>query len=294
MKIQKTIFVNLLLLFTVSSFAQEFVVKKLTKSDLSLSQDVILKRALVSVDEKKAYKTFEVEVSENGLYYMNSWLMGGEKDSIGSGKFVDYEVSVNGSLQKSKTKPLKSNWHNSPYNNNDKEKKAIKLKKGINQIHFSCDLPDIPQIEFIKLSLKKEKSEIQGTEYKEFVEKAKKSTPALDKKALNNKLKSYEFETPLADYYHSIDLDFKYTWYKSVYHKAGETLKVRVWSDVAVMIDVFNQTYPESYSWSKYGEDDDEAKLTITIPVTGFYYVKVRTWRQNITETASIDLNNTY
>ncbi len=85
--------------------------------------------------------------------------MGCELGNFGSGKFLEYDLTVNNEKQEDKLTPEKNNWHNVAFKDGvSKEKKSIKLKMGLNQIIFSCDAPGIPEIEFIRLSKDIDKS----------------------------------------------------------------------------------------------------------------------------------------
>lgn len=291
------------LLITFSGISQEIIEKNYFDSNKKIGKDVLIKKSTVKVEGSKTYKIFEIESPDNGNYYMNAWIMGGEYDSIGSGKFLEYDLSVNNEKQNEKFKPEKNNWHNTAFKDGKlKEKKTVKLKKGQNQIVFSCDAPEIPEIEFIRLSKDKTESDISEENYTTFIDDLKqnarkekekeKDTIKID--TLGMKLKSAVLSNPAGNYYHHVDVNFKYTWYKTVYHNSGEELTVRVWSDLPVVIEVFSSSNPETYSWSKLGYDDDEAILYVTIPSSGTYYVRVRAYYQESYHTANIRLNGTY
>lgn len=149
--------------FGFSCFAQELIEKSFFDSNKELGSDVIIKKSTIKVEGTKSFKIFEIEAPDNGYYYMNAWVSGAELEKFGSGKFVEYDLVVNDEKQIDKFKPAKSNWQNASYIDfKTKEKKTVKLNKGLNQIIFSCMAPIIPDVDFINLSQDKAKSEISA------------------------------------------------------------------------------------------------------------------------------------
>jgi hypothetical protein len=273
----------------INSFAQD-IEKKYHDSEYNLEQDVIIKRSVIKKNNNKIFKIFEIESPYNGNYYLNVWTMGGELDSIGSGRYVEYDLIVNNGKKKDKLKPLKNNWHNITYiEKTSKKEKQIKLKKGINRIEFSCEAPEIPEIEFIRLSKNIKKSRISSRNYDDFIKSIKKSVIITKKSnkniAINNSVsnqKNLYLPNPEGDYMHHIEIDYNYTWYKLLWINAGEQISTRVWSDEPVVIEIFSNQNPELYSWSKYGADDDEAQYTVlSTPFSDYYYVRVRQAQSN-------------
>ena len=54
---------------------------------------------------------------------MNVWMMGGEIDSFGSGKFIEYSLLVNNEKLEDKLNSDKINWHNAAYKSKKTKKK---------------------------------------------------------------------------------------------------------------------------------------------------------------------------
>lgn len=165
----------LILFFTTTAKSQDFLEKQFCDSDKKLGGDVEIIKSIITIEGSKCHKIFEIESPDYGNYYLNAWIMGAELVNFGSGIFIEYDLTVNNEKLPQKMKPRKSNWHNASYVDEvSKEKKTVILIIGLNQIIFTCDLPQIPEIEFIRLSKDKDKSEISEVAYNEFIDDLKK------------------------------------------------------------------------------------------------------------------------
>jgi len=220
----------LALVITFSAISQDIIEKNYFDSNEKLGGDIIIKKSTIMVEGTKTYKIFEIESPDNGNYYLNLWMMGCELENFGSGKFLEYELTINNEKQEDNLKPAKSNWHNAPFcNSKSKEKKLVKIKKGLNQIIFSCDAPESPNIEFLRLSKAKARSEISGATYNQFFsqienkEQERIKNPVIKKDSLTTKLKSgVILPNPEGNYYHHIGISFRYTFYNAFSFNSGQ------------------------------------------------------------------------
>ena len=195
---KKYITTVILALFVVlNAISQEIIEKNFFNTQKELGGDVTVLKSIIKVEGSKSYKIFEIESPDNGSYYLNTWMMGGELENFGSGKFLEYDLTVNTEEQSEKFIPLKSNWHNAPFSDSkSKEKKLVQLKKGLNQIIFSCDVPETPEIEFVRLSKDKSKAEISEKNYIQFIDNIKSEiqerikNPIIKKDSLTTDLRS--------------------------------------------------------------------------------------------------------
>lgn len=291
-------------LITFSGISQEIFEKNYFDSEKKLGGDITLKSSVVKVEGSKTYKIFEFESPDNGNYYLNVWLVGGELESFGSGKFTEYELSVNNEKQTEKLKSEKNNWHNVGYKDGkSKEKKSVKLKEGLNQIIFSCDAPEIPEIEFIRLSKDKNKSEISEDSYNQFVAEIKNEVqdriknPKPKKDSLAFLLKSgVVLSNPSGNYYNHIGVTFRYTTYKTYSFSSGQQVffSTHASDGYEHVLEVFSSSNPEAYSWVNKSNSSGLASLNISIPITGTYYVRVRAWRQETQGLVDLNVNGQY
>ncbi len=298
--------------FLVSFFApflsyfgisQEIIEKNYFDSNKDLGAEVILKNSTIKVIGTKVYKIFELESAENGEYYLNAWMIGTELNDFGSGKFLEYDLTVNNKDEQEKFKPAKHNWHNVSYKiDNSKEKKQIQLNKGLNQIAFSCEAPIIPQVDFIKLSKTEEKSEISENKYNIFIDEIK--TQVQDRiknpKAQNDTSiilkRSVVLPNPAGNYYHHVGISFRYTFYYAFYFNPGQQVffTTHASDGYAHVIEVFSSSRPETYTWVALSNSSGMASLNITIPNSDAYFVRVRAYHQETQGLVDLNVNGQY
>ncbi len=136
MNIKSTLLTGILTLFIIfSGISQELDKKNYSDSDKKLGGDITLKSSEIKIEGSKCYKIFEFDSPDNGNYYLNVWLMGGELGSFGSGEFTEYELTVNNDKQDANLKPDKNNWHNVGYKD-DKRKEIGKIEGGAKSDYF--------------------------------------------------------------------------------------------------------------------------------------------------------------
>lgn len=281
-----------------SCFAQEVIEKNYFDSNSKLGSDVIIKKSTVKVEGAKSYKIFEIESPADGNYYMNAWASGAELEKFGSGKFIEYELTVNKEKNAENFKPSNNNWHNAAYSDpKTKEKKTVKLIKGLNQIVFSCNAPAIPDIDFISLSQDKEKSEIPDTKYAQFVKQTEQEMMGRIAKPINipdslNKLKNGTvLNNPSGNYDHYIEATFKYTYYTYASFTAGQQVFIATnATNFQHVLEMFNYSDPQSYSWITIS-NNSLASINVTIPSTGLYMIKIRSWIQSQQGLVNLNVN---
>jgi hypothetical protein len=297
MKAKCSILICFLFLFIkYSCNSQETIEKVLLNSKSFSGGDVLLKKSIIKSDGSKSYKMFEVESPSDGDYYLNMWLMGYELENFGSGKFQEYDLTINNDKLDDKIKPEKQSWHNLAFKGITKEKATVRLKEGLNQITFSCNAPAMPEIEFIRLSKDKTISEITDTNYNTFVDDIRnemqerikypiieRDSSATISKAETNLTKgtSALLDNPDGNYYYHLDATYKYTFYTPLYFSAGLQIFFTTQSNSFLhVLEVFSQNYTETYSWVATSNPSGVATININIPVSDFYIIRIRSWNQ--------------
>ena len=294
----------LALFFTINSFSQEIVEKKFFSKENKFGGEVILKNAILNVDGSKTYKIFEFDVPYDGLYFLNTWIMGIELNDFGSGKLLSYELYINGGKQPYIIKPEKSNWHNlSLKDNKTGEKITVKLNKGLNRIAFSCDAPNIPELDFIRLSRDSNKSEISEKSYNQFIDDIKVDLqkgvryPEPEGDTSSIEFRSGQvLDNPAGNYYHKVNVNFRYTTYKQFYFSAGQQVFFTTYAPSGYyhVMEVFNRSNPENYSWVDLSNSSGLASLNINIPSTGYYYIRIRSYYQETQGLVNLNVNGQY
>ena len=239
---------------------------------------------------------FNVEVAAKATFYMNTWMVCAELDSIGSGRFVDYKVSINGCPMPLPLKPQQRGWHKALYVNGQTPIPIV-LQKGENKIQISSPSPIVPEVEKIFLTQKQQtsKASIAPTEYDAFIngikEKLKKKENMARNIAFPSNLTNDEepgiiLPNPKSNYFHHLDVPLKYTVYKHFYLTKGDVVSFVSWFsdydiDFDFIMDVYSMTNPMTYSWSITSNDVGDAIMyNFTIPYTDRYIVRVRSCNQ--------------
>lgn len=250
-----------------------------------LGGDVTIKNSFLTYSNGIVTKIFEVESPYSGDFYFVAWL---STVQLPIGEIMKYAISVN-NKPISDILPKKNDWHCAGIGND----KTVKLLEGINTIAFSCPAPETPQVEFVRLVRDINKAIISSSNYDAYNEKIAidmqnyKSAP-IDTTTLN--LKS----APLAEYQVKEDVYSYYAYYATYYFTSGQVANISTTtSGYEHVIELFSSSNPASYSWSTYG--NTTGSLSVNIPATGYYYFRLRNWRNSggATGIATININGT-
>lgn len=294
---KKLLFILLVFAFNVN-FAQKIDSKHFSETTNVDGNESIIKSSTVIIAEGKAVRVFEIESAEEGNYYLGAWMTGAKNKG---GKLSEYDLKINDKGSEIKFATEKDEWHAATFKNKSKGTQTLKLNKGKNSISFSCDLPAIPEIEFLKLSKDASKVLIPDNEYKEYVNNIKKELSV--KKfnqveitdTLSDKLKSTILSNPNGDYYHVIGVPFRYTTYKTFYFNSGQQVyfSTHASSGYTHVLEVFSYDHPDAYTWVSLSSGG-LASVNVNIPATGNYFVRVRAWQQGTQGLVDLNVNGQY
>lgn len=287
---RKIIFLTCLV-FIVNSFLNAQQLDVITKRTFTktLSGDCTILCSKLKIEGEKSIKTFEVEITSGGEYYLSVWLMNTSIiEKCGILFYIDNNSSPEGLII-----PKGEQWQCAKLINNSGNLKKIKLSLGKHLLIFSSTLPEVPPIEFIRLTKSESDIELSNQEWNNFFEGAKKNNFKIEKKYIVNKVN----ENPMYDYDHQRNTYFTYTYFADFYFNSGtvvfETKKNDPYSSDPVM-HLFNIQNPDNGSW---GDDDSgegyQSKITAYIQVPGYYRLLVRSYGSNQTQTTDLYLNNT-
>jgi hypothetical protein len=189
--------------------------------------------------------------------------------------YPEYKVVVNDVLTDFSFKPQVDGWHSLALTNAKKSAATVKLRKGKNTVSVIGKGPEVPSVEFIKLSSSFTKTGISDSNYKKFIE-------SIESKALN---KEYNIESQqvnssrgtngeIYDYY--LNLPYNYTQWWALNFAPGQNVSISAGSSsFPCVIELFHISNPESYSWSAKSTTGT-SNLTATIPVSGYYILLIR------------------
>ena len=145
------------LLFSALSFSQSFVEKEFHEMLPDLGGDVIIKKIQYDIVGEKAFSSFYIDVPEPGNYYLYLWLC---PTRLADGTFSVYDVLVN-DTPVGRIKPTVSDWQSISLDTG----KKICLSEGASRISIVGEIPDIPNVEFVRLSTDAGKAEMLMREH---------------------------------------------------------------------------------------------------------------------------------
>jgi len=120
------------LLVSFSGFAQSME-KLYYEHTPDIGGDAVIKSSNVKVADDEISKTFVVETSEFGAYYLDAWIMAPSTEE----GYVEYKVAVNGVLSGLTFKPTTDDWHSLAMTDAKKSVASVNLKKGIYIVQIS-------------------------------------------------------------------------------------------------------------------------------------------------------------
>jgi hypothetical protein len=258
---------------TLSQDNEIFNVKIFQDSDKRFGSCNIIK-SYNNVIADFAYQTFKIHVNETGEYFLNAWALGAfTKDGV-----LQYEVYIDDSKSPvGKLNMKKANWQTAGLESG----KSIYLTSGDHTISFKCPIPNVPMVEFIRISKTEQDAHISSKEYDDYVEVLKAEiAPQVEKSSMSDSTVVSLFkrlDNPLGNYEHRIDQKFAYSYYHYFYFYAGapvtfETKRSDPYASDPVM-QLFHYTDPiNKGSWT----DDDggvgrQSKISVTIQHTGYH-----------------------
>lgn len=275
--------------------------------------DVEIKTSAKSVFENRnsSETSFVVTTPEDGLYDAYFWVMG----SIDcNGDPIPYNVYIN-DIQIGKLQPIVADWQIAKLN----REQPIYLKAGDNTVVVEGTLPDIPEVEFVNFTKVGALSSISDDKYNSYKLRINKMSNIENKLCYKGAhyasqyadpqtftidtitsgsilLPSTQEEDPLYDYFFDLDEEISYTFYKTVFFSSGSQIYVSTNTDMNFkhVLEIFSVNSPQSYSWSSLSDSNNEAYLSVSIPVSGLYYVRVRSYINRSHGTCNVNINDQY
>lgn len=151
----------MLLIFNVSySQSQRIVETRYFSNNKELGGDILIKKSIKQVVGTENVTTFEITAPSAGNYHLSTWVLPTLRND---GSYTVYGVSVNGTLIPEKITPQSGGWQSI------KLSKTVSLKAGLNTISFSAPMPEVAEIEFIRLSTAASKAAISSSKYKDYI-----------------------------------------------------------------------------------------------------------------------------
>ncbi|MDR0506118.1 MAG: T9SS type A sorting domain-containing protein [Dysgonamonadaceae bacterium] len=289
MKSQRTFFMCLFIvsLLWTPLFSQEKVTEtQYFKNNPDLGGDVVINMSTKEVKGDKSFTTFEIEAKAGGSYALCLWV---SPVMYPDGNYSTYDVLVNGTKTSEQIKFTKGNWQTVTVS------EKVNLQKGINIISFSTGKEEIPAIEFIRLSTDADKAKISSKKYDDYLAMAienslnpeNKGTQTGDTLKSSSQLRADNAK----NYLYLGTSSFSYSYYRIHSFTANQVVSVNAYTPASdeLIIEIFSSSNPETYSWAT--PIHTNPSISVTIPVSGTYYVRVRPYRNYNSTVATVITN---
>ena len=282
-----------------------FIIQLSFAKDVVEVSDLIFEKPKIIVDGESNCLEFNVEIENEGDYYISFWLSSAEMGTIRSENFVSYNLLVNGNLFNDRIIVEESGWHECFFRKEEsKEPIKIHLNEGANTIIIEAKNPIIPEVSSVILNntFKKGISNI-SMNYESFINKIWDNISLSTRKSSFNRSVSNTINNigtilpnPCGNYYHHMDVDIKYTTVKWYRLEAGDSVSFASYcvdedSSFEYVMDVYYLDDPEACSWSVKSNDVGDALLNVVIPFKGFYMVSFRPTSNGCDGFVNININ---
>mgnify|MGYP005980549857 CR=1 FL=1 len=249
-----------------------------------------------SANEKSGEIVFDATVSSTGEYALSMWQCAA---STLNGILQSYSVVVNGVTSNLVATPTESGWCELAF------PEPIMLKKGLNKIAVKVDLPHIPNIEFIELHKPSDRMKSrmsQSSSYRDYISAISQnanstryranSETTIGKDTIGLSIGNYEPYVPYDFQYRRVPW-FGYTFYTNAYFRQGQVIACASEgvNGIQHFLEVFDSGLPDKNSWCALSKDG-KAQLVVTIPRSGTYIIKVRTYKNGTTGLCNLTVNN--
>lgn len=297
------------------TFAQKIVETQYFKNNPDLGGDIVINSSTKEAIGDKTYIKFEINASQTGSYNFNAWLMA---TKLSDGSYSSYDVLVNGSNIEGRIVPTRGDWQSIGLT-----KGKVILHAGINTVSIVGIAPEIPEIEFIRLSTSN--AEISSEEYDNYINQLKEENIQDSNKTgismsssnplgptdpgpvgpiyppfLRDSLFAFtqvpKYRTATFNFGYHLNVKVQYTYYRTISFTAGQEIFISTTgvNNFGHYLELFSSFEPENYSWAAESNTNCMATLNVTIPKTGTYYVRVRSNKNGKAGLCNLSINGQY
>ena len=287
------------LVLTGTINAQKIEERNFYKNNSGLGGDITIESSVNEIIDNESHTYFNIESTSEGDYFINFWLMPAKhKDNT----YSTYKVLVNGVFA-GDIVPKKGNWQAIGLSN----KRIVKLNRGSNTISIVAQMPEVPAVEFVRLSKTMSRASISSEEedYNNYIERAKASAgrssnsgaKATTMSLYGDTLNSVSLRSSGTSSWYGAPI--AYTFWTRVMFYRGQEIFITSASKDEHFIEFFNANMPQFLSWvhrSEYAINGRNyvATVRVVIPEDGYYYVRTRTYKNCLSSVADVNINGAY
>jgi hypothetical protein len=284
-------------------FSLDFREPQYLDENVELGGDAKIIERFETILENKYMTSFKIEVEESGEYSIYFWILPSKN---ARGILSTYLIRVNDNEIQESINTIKNDWHFATLKNNRK----VLLKKGTNVISIHGTTSNYPNVEHIKLFKNLPKSALDGSAYEKFKSDIITNLKLSSKdsqltftniddttnicRSQNYITRSGTSEDPLYNYEFYLNMTSYYTFYTKVNFQRGQEVNITTTGidNFSHIIELFHSLNPENYSWSQFSSGNGSSNINLTIPQTGSYYVRVRSYNNARIGLCNLNINN--
>lgn len=274
-------------------------------SNYDIGGDAKINALYNEVKGNSSYTNFEIDVPTTNSYFLNFWLCPAR---LSSNEYAVYNVLIDG-LKIGCITPRKGDWQSISIDDNT----SVVIQKGSHVLSITGVIPDIPSVEFVKLSAQRATSTISVNAYQKYKKDLVERSSNMSEKngmaltAYSDSLSGIPKESPARSYWFpqddppydspfSLNKTTYYTFYKTFYFQQGQTINVSTTKidNFSHVIEVFSSQSPQSYTWKRKTLSDNTTSLSINIPYSDYYIIRIRSLINETSGLCNLNINNTY
>lgn len=260
--------------------------------------DVTVSSWRVDREESMCKTEFSVISEQAGTYAIQFWVM---PRYTASDEFECYDVNVNGSLLKDYIAPQRSGWHYATLS----EGQTVCLQAGVNTVSVISRSGLAPRVSHIELSradvAKKGINRAQVPSlYDAYIEKLSGAaatqvysvTDSLDMPIRMARIEATD--SAKYNFWHRRNVKYAYTYYEPRYYKAGQIMSVETEgiNGFSHIFECFRADAPNKFSYSMLSGSNNSIHEELTIPVSGWYYIRLRSFVNGTAGLCAIKIDN--
>ncbi|MBQ8593696.1 MAG: hypothetical protein IJ467_05310 [Bacteroidaceae bacterium] len=185
-----------------------------------------------TTSESESYMTFHVEVPSDGDYYMSFWLLPAK---YANGEYSSYRVLVN-DTEVGNVVTSKGNWQNAGLVGNN----SVSLQKGENTISIAVSLPEIAEVQSVRLSRQKADVVMDSQMYDNYLRKAQNADDSnVQHTDITGYLPTSDINSSSVFPLHEKNIPLKYSVYKGFMFTKDQEVVITTTSKHKHIIDFF-------------------------------------------------------
>ena len=263
--------------------AQHEVLTKEFRGERSKAGEATINNQKKYAKGNMGYTAFEVSVPKAGNYYVNFWMIPTQE---ADGKPTEYAVEVNGQVIVAKIVPTKCDWQAVGLLGNS----TIALNAGVNTIAVFGNLPFLPEVETLRLSMDSDGCAISSEEYDAYKNNIMSGTISRQTTLAG------QIQQPSSDRYNCplygtalLGEQINYTFTTTVYLNSGTLCNVTSTSSTSHYLEIFSEPN-QAYS-NRILSSSGQASTVIHSSGGGIYVVRVRSSQSGVSGYANVNIS---